>query len=162
MEDQAQSTRWKGKVGVELKGPTADQIWPFLEDFCNIHQWFPNLDTCTQVEGVIGKPDLVRYCASKSDGSNESEVKWVKEKLVMIDRIERCLSYEVTENNMGFKLYRATMKVLPVEEGSKIEMSFVADPVEGMEEEGLASYLDFCLNFMAKRMEQTLLSASDA
>ena len=73
----------------------------------------------------------------------------------MIDPIERCLSYEVIDSNIGFKSYVATSKVLPINNGGgcKIEWSFVADPIEGMSQEGLASYIDHSIQFMAKKME---------
>ena len=53
----------------------------------------------------------------------------------MINPIERCISYEIMENNVGFKSYMATIEVLPIngdgQNGCKIEWSFVADPIEG-------------------------------
>ncbi|KAJ9183516.1 hypothetical protein P3X46_007359 [Hevea brasiliensis] len=159
--------KWEGKTSVELKGATADQVWPFFEDFCNIHQWFPILETCYQVEGEPGKPGLVRYCASKpkpsSDGSGGNIINWAKEKLIMINPVERCLSYEVIENNMGFNPYTATFKVLPVngdgagdQKGCKIEWSFVCDPMEGWKLEDINSSRNSILQFVANKMEQAL------
>ena len=48
----------------------------------------------------------------------------------------RCLSYELAVNNVGFKSFVVTIKLLPFErtyegEGSKIVWSFVVNPVEG-------------------------------
>ncbi|KAI6680012.1 hypothetical protein NL676_033893 [Syzygium grande] len=56
--------RWEGKAIAELKGPTPDQVWPFLADFCNVHKLLPPIDTCHRVEGIPGQPGLVRYCTS--------------------------------------------------------------------------------------------------
>ncbi|CAK7353144.1 unnamed protein product [Dovyalis caffra] len=159
--------KWEGKATAELKGPSADQIWSFLEDFCNIHKWIPTVDTCYQVEGELGQPGLVRYCASStplaSNGSHEeNKISWAKEKLLMINPTERCLSYEITENNVGFKSYVATTKVLPIngdgQNGCKIEWSFVADPIEGWAFGDLNSYVYNCLQFMAQKMEQAVIS----
>ncbi|KAJ9183515.1 hypothetical protein P3X46_007358 [Hevea brasiliensis] len=143
--------KWEGKTSVELKGATADQVWPFFEDFCNIHKWFPNLETCYQVEGELGKPGLFRYCAFKpqpsSDGKGGNIINWAKEKLIMINPAERFISYEVIENNMGHNSYTATFKVLPVigdgagvQQGCKIEWSFVCDPIEGWKLQDVNSF----------------------
>ncbi|WCJ29502.1 Polyketide cyclase/dehydrase and lipid transport superfamily protein [Euphorbia peplus] len=102
-----------------------------------------------KVEGEAGKPGVVRYCSSASSGM------WVKEKLLMINHAERCLSYEIVDNNMGFKSYAATFQVL---DDSKIEWSFVADPVEGMGLQDLESYADECLQFMAKTIQASCVS----
>ncbi|KAJ6743527.1 hypothetical protein OIU85_017468 [Salix viminalis] len=155
--------KWEGKATAELKGPTADQVWPFFEDFCNLQKWFPGVDTCYQVEGEPGQPGLVRYCSSSTISSDRSQeetdqVKWAKEKLVTIDRIERCLSYEILENNVGFKSYVATIKVLPINDGCKIEWSYTADPIEGWPVEDFNSYISSSLQFMGQKMEQAALS----
>ncbi|CAK7353148.1 unnamed protein product [Dovyalis caffra] len=159
--------KWKGKATVVLESPTADQVWPFLEDFCNLQKWLPGVDTCYQVEGKLGQPGLIRYCGSSTlsaDGSQEeTKISWAKEKLIMIDPIERCLSYEILENNIGFKSYVATMKVLPIKDGDgqrgcKIEWFFVADPIEGWSLEDFNSYINSSLQFMGQKMEQAVLS----
>ncbi|GAV65524.1 Polyketide_cyc2 domain-containing protein [Cephalotus follicularis] len=154
--------KWEGKSVVELTGATADQIWPLFADFCNVHKWYPQLDTCYHVEGVQGRPGLIRYCASTTDtsfkSSDNTTIKWVKERLLTIDPIKRCLSYEVVDNNMGLLSYMATNKVLPVQgrNGCKIEWSFVADPVPGMSFQDLASYTESSLRFMARKMKESL------
>ncbi|KAJ4841187.1 hypothetical protein Tsubulata_040547, partial [Turnera subulata] len=161
----------KYEASVELKGSTADQIWPLVADFCNLHRWFPNLDTCYRVEGEAGQPGLVRYCASSTqpsaDGSEDGKVTWAKEKLVMINPVERCLSYEIIGNNVGMKSYVATWKVLPLAGddaqtlpagGCKIEWSFVSDPVEGSTLDGLLSYVSSVLQFAGNKMEEAVLS----
>ncbi|KAI3677271.1 hypothetical protein L1987_86894 [Smallanthus sonchifolius] len=51
--------------------------------------------------------------------------------------IQRTLSYEITENNLGFRCYVANMKVIDIEGGCKIEWSFMSDAVEGMRLEDL-------------------------
>ncbi|KFK29898.1 hypothetical protein AALP_AA7G192700, partial [Arabis alpina] len=87
----------------------------------------------------------------------EEETTWAKERLVMIDPIGRCLSYEIIENNVGFKSYVATFKVMQVDgyddQVCRIEWSFVSDPVDGWKKEDLESYVDFCLKHMVNKME---------
>uniref|UniRef100_A0A2C9W503 Bet v I/Major latex protein domain-containing protein n=1 Tax=Manihot esculenta TaxID=3983 RepID=A0A2C9W503_MANES len=167
LSTEEREPKWEGKASMELKNATADQVWPFFEDFCNAHKWFPNLETSYQVEGELGKPGLVRYCASKpkpsSDATGGSIINWVKEKLIMINPVKRCMSYQVTETNMGFNSYTATIQVLPVngdgaggEHGCRIEWSFVVDPIEGWRLQDLESYINSTLQFMGNKMEQAL------
>ena len=159
-------TKWEGKACVELAIPTAQEVWPLVEDFCNLHKWLPNVDTCYQVDGILGQPGLVRYCAStitSSFNSNEETMtRWVKEKLLMIDPIRRCLSYELIDNNIGMKFYVAKLVVSPNDDGKngcKIEWSFVCDPIEGLRfEDFLHNTIETGLQSMAKKMEDALLS----
>ncbi|XP_030452763.1 lachrymatory-factor synthase-like [Syzygium oleosum] len=160
--------RWEGKLIAELRGPTPDQAWPFLADFCNIHKLLPSIDTCHQVEGVPGQPGLVRYCAStvSSDDSDPSKIKWVTERLLMMDPSDKCFSYEVVDNNIGIKSYVATIRVLPMNDedgkmvGCMIEWSFVADPVERWGLQDMRSYFDFCVKSVAKKIESAIQEAS--
>ncbi|TKY74535.1 Lachrymatory-factor synthase [Spatholobus suberectus] len=150
--------KWEGKAVVELASTGAELVWPALEDFCNLHKWIP-IDTCYQVEGLPGQPGLVRYCGSAvkgvgDDAAETTTVMWVKEKLLAIDPVRRCLSYEILENNVGFKSYVATLKVLPINgSGCKIEWGFVSDPVEGWSYQDLKSYVESSLQSMAKKIE---------
>ncbi|XVE71002.1 hypothetical protein DITRI_Ditri10aG0114800 [Diplodiscus trichospermus] len=146
--------KWEGKATAELKDSTAEQIWPFLEEFCNLDKLFPTVDTCYRVEGTPGQPGLVRHC--------EGQLGWAKEKLLTINPTNRTLSYQIVENNIGFNNYVATLKISPLMEGEgkpggcKIEWWFVVDPVEGMGLEDLVSHIDYTLQFMAKKMEDAV------
>ncbi|PRQ27550.1 putative polyketide cyclase/dehydrase, START-like domain-containing protein [Rosa chinensis] len=163
-EGQAQP-KWEGKTSAELKSSPAQQVWPFLADFCNLQEVLPGLETCYQVEGVPGQPGLIRYCAGSATDNDETTVKWAKEKLTAIDPIKRCFSYEIVESNMGFKSYVGTIQVVPVvndDEGCMIEWSFVCDPIEGWRLEDFQSYLESSLQGMAKKIEDALLSSTSA
>ncbi|KAE9594987.1 hypothetical protein Lal_00041221 [Lupinus albus] len=151
--------KWEGKAIVELAENSAEQVWPYIEDFCNIHKLIP-IDICYKVEGMQGQPGLIRYCATtiKGDDAETTLMNWAKEKLLSIDPVQRCLSYEVNENNMGFKSYVATVKVLAINEdakvgGCKIEWGFVSDPMEGWRLQDLNSFIDSHLQVMAKNIE---------
>lgn len=161
MDEKTKTSKWEGKASVELKTTKADKIWPFFEDFCTIHKWLPTIDTCHQVEGVYGQPGLVRYCESSPSSQPNNDIKWCHEKLISIDPVERCLSYEIKENNVGFTYYVAELKVNEFESGCKIEWLFVSDPVEGWRSEDLRGYIESCLNFMAERMEQVIQAATN-
>lgn len=72
------------------------------------------------------------------------------------------LSYEIVDNNMGFKNYVATMKVLPLQMddgddtkrvGCMTEWECACDPVEGWTLQNLKSYIRNFLNCMAKNIE---------
>ncbi|XP_056162364.1 lachrymatory-factor synthase-like [Syzygium oleosum] len=161
-------SRWEGKASAELKGPTPDQVWPFLEDFCNLHKLLPLVDTCHRVEGIPAQLGLVRYCNSTTFGNDSDllKLKWANERLLMMDPSEKCFSYEVLDNNDGFKNYVATIRVMPMKDGDgkmggcMIESSFVSDPVEGWGLQELCSYIDFFLQSMAKKIESAIQEAS--
>ncbi|KAK4853660.1 hypothetical protein QYF36_012467 [Acer negundo] len=99
--------KWEGKSMVELASVKAEQ------------------------------PGLIRYCTTTEPlfpavDDHEKTINWGKEKLLMIDPIQRC----------------------------KIEWSFVADPIDGKTLKDLASVLDhYCLQFMAKKIEHAILQS---
>ncbi|KAL3746782.1 hypothetical protein ACJRO7_015682 [Eucalyptus globulus] len=160
--------KWEGKFTAELKGATPDQVWPFLADFCNVHKVLPTVDTCYRVEGVQGQPGLIRYCASTalSNDSDPSKLKWANERLLMMDPSKKCFSYEVLDNNMGFKNYVGTVRVMPTNDGDgkmrgcMIEWSFVSNPIECWGLQDLSSLMDFALQSMAKKIESAIQEAS--
>ncbi|ESQ53873.1 hypothetical protein EUTSA_v10026440mg [Eutrema salsugineum] len=162
MESETAAFKWEGKQTAQVNGVTAEQVWSVVSDFCNVHEWFPTVDTCYRVQGTDGQPGLIRYCASTK--TKEEETKWAKERLVEIDPTARYLSYEILENNVGFRSYVATVKVISVDGGDesdggkvcRIEWSFVSDPVDGWTKEGLESYVDICLKHLANKMEMNL------
>lgn len=157
--------KWEGKAIVELGGTSAHRVWPLIEDFFNLHKLLP-IDTCYQVESVQGQPGLTRYCATSTtkgvDGgggaADHTTILWAKERLLTIDPIQRCLSYDIVDSNMGFKSYVATMKVVPLDDGvnkhgCKIEWGFVSDPVQGWRFQDFNSYIESSLETMAKKIE---------
>lgn len=161
MEEQiAHNPKWRGKSSAEVKGHAAQEVWPLLADFCNLHKVFPNLETCYQLEGVAGRPGLVRYCASFAINHDESTIKWAKERLLMIDPISRSLRYEIIDSNIGwFRAYVAIMKVVPIDDdGCVIEWSFVCDPSDGWRLEDVQTFGESSLQSIAKKMEHVLKS----
>lgn len=166
MAEEAQAKLWEGKVCAKVRGPKAETIWSFLEDFCSVHKWLPGLDTCYKVEGVDGQPGLVRYCGNTiTSPLNQPITLWCHEKLIEIDENQRTLSYEIIENNMGMKMYKATIKVVPMEggddeSGCEINWSFVAEPLKTLKFEDLVSYIESSLHGMAQKMERALQSTN--
>ncbi|KAM5574614.1 lachrymatory-factor synthase-like [Rosa sericea] len=104
----------------------------------------------------FGQPGLVRYCER---GTDETTILWAKKKLLTIDPINQCMTYEIVDNNMGFESYVATMQVVPINNhGCKIEWSFVCDQIEGTSLEDLQSFVESSLQGIARNMELALLS----
>ncbi|ONK69745.1 uncharacterized protein A4U43_C05F26280 [Asparagus officinalis] len=64
-----QTLQWQGKVQAKLTGPTADQAWAHLKDFCLPPQVVPNNQTCYR-SGVDGEPRWHRYCAGPVNRSD--------------------------------------------------------------------------------------------
>uniref|UniRef100_M0ZZJ4 Lachrymatory-factor synthase n=1 Tax=Solanum tuberosum TaxID=4113 RepID=M0ZZJ4_SOLTU len=167
MATQQLESKWEGKSIANLKHPKAEQVWPLLEDFFNFHNWLPNIDTCHQMNSD-NKDEIIRYCASSTKSPSSSDdgeaiVKWCHEKLLTVDKIERYLSYEVLDNNIGIKSYVSTLKVLSSdgddESGCQIEWSFVADPIDGLTLELFSGYIDSSLQGMAENIEKALESS---
>ncbi|PQM34856.1 lachrymatory-factor synthase-like [Prunus yedoensis var. nudiflora] len=83
------------KTSGEIKGQTAEPVWPFLADFCNLQQWFRStLDTCYPVEGVPGQPGVVI-------SGPPTPLILLTEKLLMIDPIKQHLSYKMVTTISG-------------------------------------------------------------
>ncbi|KAK6782465.1 hypothetical protein RDI58_020261 [Solanum bulbocastanum] len=164
MATQQLESKWEGKSIANLKHPKAEQVWPLLEDFFNFHNWLPNIDTCHQINSN-NKDEIIRYCAStappSSSDNGEGIIKWCHEKLLTVNKIERCLSYEVLDNNIGIRSYVSTLKVLALdgvdEGGCQIEWSFVADPIDGLTLELFSGYVDSSLQGMAENIEKALV-----
>jgi len=169
MGEENKPIKWEGKATAEVRGTEEDIVWQVLEDFCNLHKWLPM--TCYKLEGIEGQPGLVRYCAFTKRGASPTS-EWVKEKLLKIDPIQRCLSYEIVENSMGFKNYVAIMKVLPLpigdvdddakRVGCMIEWEGVCDPVEGWTLQDLNSFIGNVLKGMANKIELAYSSPSQS
>ncbi|XP_051137284.1 lachrymatory-factor synthase-like isoform X2 [Andrographis paniculata] len=152
----AEKEKWEGKATAEVRGPTAAEVWPLIEDFFAIHKWLPTVDTCHKLD------EGLRYCA----GGGGGDVKWCRERLVSVDSENRCLSYELLESNMGFKSYRSTIGVEPAAGdgggGCRIVWSFAADPVEGLRYGDLVGYIDAGLQGMAAKFQKAFSSSSSS
>ncbi|MED6120726.1 hypothetical protein PIB30_023657 [Stylosanthes scabra] len=153
--------RWKGTVSTKLEKTRAEQAWPLVKDFFNLHKRYPTLPTCYGVHGTNGEPGCIRYCAGStipSDDGSES-VSWSKERLVAVDDADRSIKYEIVESNIGFKSYEATMKIS--DDGSNgngcvIEWSFEVEPVQGWVFEDLQTKYREGLQLMGTKMEDEI------
>ncbi|OAY78728.1 lachrymatory-factor synthase [Ananas comosus] len=147
--------KWRGAVRAKLAGPTPDQAWSYLKDFCALDRWIPTLHTCRKVEGSDGEVGCVRYCAGSLNRSDPAApVGWSKERLVDFDPVRRSYSYEVVESNKGFGSYAATIRVgSDPDGGCCVEWSFESDPVKGWTYEGFTSYLESLARGVAARLE---------
>ncbi|KAI4316089.1 hypothetical protein L6164_024105 [Bauhinia variegata] len=164
MEQDAQP-KWEGKVSAELRKATVDQIWLLLKDFFNIHKWFPNLSTCYGVHGSNGELGCIRYGAGFAIPS-DSTGNWAKERLIAIDHVDRSLTYEMVDCNIGFESYKATMKVVPGvgvndQGGCTIHWFFTVDPVEGWTLDDMVNQYQVSLQIMANNMEDEIANSVD-
>ncbi|XP_068638582.1 lachrymatory-factor synthase-like [Aristolochia californica] len=144
---------WEGKASAKVEGVSPDKVWAAIDDYAHFYKYFPSLDTTTIESGEPGKLGCVRLCSGDPlPGSQERA--FTNEKLVAYNPVERTLSYEVLENNIGFKDYVATLKVLPEEDGSTIEWSFTSSPMPppGWSVEKITGYISFCANYMAGKI----------
>ncbi|KAJ0083333.1 hypothetical protein Patl1_30045 [Pistacia atlantica] len=78
-------------------------------------------------------------CSISPSASNENspQASWSTERLISVDHVQRSLSYEIVDNNIGFKSYVSTVKIVPEDNegenqsGCVIEWGFTVDPMEG-------------------------------
>lgn len=164
MEKPECDQKWEAKVCTRLTIATADQIWPLVKDFFNMHKYFPNLTICCGIHGNNGEPGCIRYCAGSSIPSTagESTVSWSTERVLAVDHVEKSLTYEILDCNVGFKSYVSTMKIRPGDgdggKGCVMEWFIAVDPVEGWSFEDLVRKYEAALQCMAKRMEDAIVS----
>ncbi|PIA26870.1 hypothetical protein AQUCO_08600022v1 [Aquilegia coerulea] len=158
----AEQQKWEGKVSAKLTSFTADQVWPLLADFCNLSKWLPTLG-CKHLDGspAPGQLGCIRVISGPAIPSDDGTMRpgiSAQEKLIMIDPTERCLSYEIIENNLGFKNYVATMKVSSGDNdnqnGCVIDWSYITDPREGWKPEDLFCILKSSMDSVVKGMEE--------
>uniref|UniRef100_A0A0E0JNG3 Lachrymatory-factor synthase n=1 Tax=Oryza punctata TaxID=4537 RepID=A0A0E0JNG3_ORYPU len=170
-KEEAVPAAWHGSVRAAVEGPTPDQAWALLGDFCSLDRWVPSVQTCRRLEGAEGQPGCVRYCAGpvnkakaaaaaagEGEGEAEAVAGWSKERLVEFDRAARRYSYEVVETNKGFGRYAATLRVEPDPAGCAVAWSFEADPVRGWTLEGFVGFLDELARGVARRLEEEIMS----
>ena len=80
---------------------------------------------------------------------------WSKERLVAVHDVDLSLKYEMVDNNIGFRSYESTMRVLSDDDsnGCLLEWSFAVDPVKGLVLEDLVRKYHVGLQLMALKME---------
>ncbi|KAG9449134.1 hypothetical protein H6P81_009099 [Aristolochia fimbriata] len=151
----AATDKWEGKATAKVPGVPADKVWAFIDDYGNVHKYLPSIDETTIASGEPGKLGCVRLCKGNPLPGSE-ERSFTHEKLVAYDPANRTLSYEVTENNIGFKDFVATIKVVPEEDGSTIEWSFVTPPMPGphWSLENCMGYIGYSVNHMAGKIAE--------
>ncbi|KAK1666842.1 hypothetical protein QYE76_055001 [Lolium multiflorum] len=155
---EAAAPEWRGAVRAAAAGPTPDQAWALLRDFCSLDRWVSLVQTCRRLEGADGEPGCVRYCAGPVNmASPEEAVGWSKERLVEVDDAGRSYSYEVVETNKGFGRYRATIGVEADPAGCAVAWSFEADPVKGWTLEGFVGFLEKLARGVARRLEEEIM-----
>lgn len=156
---------WQGKVSAKVRGATAEQVWPLIADFFGLDKWHPGVDTCRRLDGPGG---AIRYCERRVRHETTGEiiaVRWAKERLIETDPIERRLSYEVQENNVGFRRWIATAQVVSSDAkgqngnyGCEIIWLFGGEPMQGWTYQQIVAYYDSSLTGIAKNIEHALLS----
>ncbi|KAF5748272.1 hypothetical protein HS088_TW04G00224 [Tripterygium wilfordii] len=156
--ERSSQKKWEGKVSSKSTKATGDQIWSLFKDFFNLHKYFPKLATCYGVHGTNGEPGCIRYCGGFSIPSNDRSSSWSKERLITVDDVERSLSYEIVESNIGFNSYVSTVKIVEEDEvGCVIEWLFTVNPVEGLELDDLVKRYEVGLQLIIQKMEDSIV-----
>ncbi|KAG0539225.1 hypothetical protein BDA96_03G304100 [Sorghum bicolor] len=172
-EEEAAAVLWRGTVRAVASGPTPDEAWALLGDFCSLDRWVSTVRTCRRVvemevdgaaepepegEGRPDAPGCVRYCEGPVNMAAPGEpVGWSKERLLETDHAGRWYSYELLDSNKGFGRYRATVRVEHDPAGCAVSWSFEADPVKGWTLEGFVAFLDKLARGVAQRLEEEIM-----
>ncbi|KAG9449131.1 hypothetical protein H6P81_009096 [Aristolochia fimbriata] len=152
----ASEGKWEGKASAKVPGVSADKVWAVLDDYGNVYKYLPSIEASSIVSGEPGKLGCVRLCDGNPHPPS-TERTFTNEKLVAYDPASRTLAYEVVENNVGFKDFVATIKVLPEEDGScTIEWSFKTAPMPGpnWSADTVMGYIGYSVNHMAAKIAE--------
>ncbi|KAL6838780.1 hypothetical protein ACP4OV_031494 [Aristida adscensionis] len=165
---------WEGRVVSAVPAATADEAWALLSDFLAFHRWHPRVAACRLAAGTPRAPGCVRYCEGVPDAGG-APPDWAHETLLEHDPARRFFRYEMNDNNMGFGLFFATFRVVPVPvpvpsgagggaggEGCELRWEFECEPVRGTPREALVARLQAGLDGMAARVRDHVLAARAA
>ena len=86
----------------------ADRVWPVVRDFDGLPAWHPAIAT-SELEG---DPRADQVGARRRLGLADGAV--VREVLVALDDRERFYTYELLESPFPVRLYRSTVRVVPL------------------------------------------------
>ncbi|GAA0158035.1 hypothetical protein LIER_15162 [Lithospermum erythrorhizon] len=114
-----------------INGATADQVWPYIQDYCTLYLIFPS-DNSFCTEGPEGKPGQIRFSTGKVPGTqpNSIFVFYTREILIEVNAKKRFLTYEFRQNNIGVTFLRGTMQALPGKNGNSFfQWTLVGAPV---------------------------------
>ncbi|KAG0536062.1 hypothetical protein BDA96_03G032100 [Sorghum bicolor] len=153
---------WEGKVASAVAEATADEAWALLSDFLAFHRWHPRVAVCRLASGTPRAPGCVRYCeGTTTAGAGIDPADWAHETLLEHDDERRFFRYEMNDNNMGFGLFFATLRVVPAAAGVGCELrwEFECEPVRGTPREALVARLQAGLDGMAARVRDHVLAA---
>ena len=109
--EEAPVVLWRGTVRAVASGPTPDEAWALLGDFCSLDRWVSTVRTCRRVVEVEGAaepepeglpaPGCVRYCEGPVNMAAPGEpVGWSKERLLETDHTGRWYSYELARSRL--------------------------------------------------------------
>ncbi|XP_068638581.1 lachrymatory-factor synthase-like [Aristolochia californica] len=156
MAQTAEAPKWVGKASAKVPGVLADTVWALLQDFGALYKWIPNLDSSEIIEGELGQLGCVRLNAGPPIPGSEVG-SHSKEKLIAMDPVQRSLSYQVLDNNIGFNYYVGTITVSPDgDDACTIDWSFEAEPMLAWTHEQIVEYVGLEVETMAKRMAEAL------
>lgn len=86
----------------------ADDVWGFVRDFANLAEWHPGIgDSEVEQSQPADKVGCVRRLTLRDGGV-------VRERLLALDDVDRCYTYEFVDSPFPVRSYRSTIRVAPV------------------------------------------------
>ncbi|GAA0179512.1 hypothetical protein LIER_29984 [Lithospermum erythrorhizon] len=147
--------KWKVNLSAKINGPTADQVWPYVQDFCNLYKIYPSsISFCPKATET--RPGLARYSVTigQSPSNATTVVGWVREVLVKIRPTKKYVGYEIHENTFGISTLEASMQVVPTGNDScTFKWNIVATPIDGLTYGGFASSFEVQLQGIVALIE---------
>ncbi|CAM6127914.1 unnamed protein product [Calypogeia fissa] len=133
--------RWHGALKETINIP-ADKAWAISGDFCALNKWMKTVDKCETIVGEYNQPGCVRYMVGNSFPRPDGSKSWAKERLLSRDEQNYSFSYEMLDNNFGFKGYICNFTLQDLRDGTTaVDWAFSVSPIEGRTEEKVAEYM---------------------
>jgi hypothetical protein len=107
---------------------SADTVWKEVADFGGIGEWAPGVESCKLEGEGVGSVRVLGMAGGVV----------MKERLETLDAAARCLSYAIIEGPMPVENYLATIKVVPVGDGSRVDWGASFDAPEGVPADAVA------------------------
>ncbi|KAG9152416.1 hypothetical protein Leryth_015819 [Lithospermum erythrorhizon] len=156
------AVRIRDAVTSSLINATADQVWPYIEDYCNVYQYSP-LDVSFCTTGVPNKPGLIRFftlMGPPPTGGNSTIVLWEKQQLVSINPKKRTLEFTLLANNRRISHYHPTMQVFRKGTYSQIYWTYTVELGEIYTRETFHAIIEIAASGMVERIQNLIASST--
>ncbi|MEU8171367.1 SRPBCC family protein [Microbispora hainanensis] len=108
----------RGPYASTVINADAGDVWAFLREFGNLHEWLPGVAACEIEDGALLAPGAVR----RAEGAGGV----FRERLLTLDDEARTLTYTTVESPLPMRDYHATCRVAPVTDSGQAFVEWYA------------------------------------